>query len=176
MNQNSIFQILLEVNSVKLYDPQQATNTCPLGLSFRFPGLVDLEIREGEFCGHTAAGGNEVRMTKGLSCLFMVDPANVFQTVRQFYADVGVYRYVTGGPEVRLVAQTRIEFNRTFTELIEMPDQPDRTRELNRVRCTGRGGGLNRQKKNKNYRTNAFGDLCRRFTCTRWTGRIRWAR
>jgi hypothetical protein len=177
MSNSNMFHMSLKVISVKLFDHRQAINTCPLGLSFRFPGLVRLEILEGEFCGPVAAGGAEVRMAEGRSCLFAVDPCNVFQTVRQFYADVGVYRYVGDGQDARLVAQTRIEFKRTFTDLIEIPDQPDRKRELKQVRCTGSAGKVNdwaeekKKKKQRNVRT-----LRRRFTCTRWNGRARWAR
>lgn len=132
---SNMFHMEVFVNCVRLFDPDQASNTCPVCVGFRFPDIVDLEIGEDDLCGKMESGGNVICMTRGKSCLFAVESSNVCRAVRQFYADIGVFRRVTGTPESRLIAQTRLQFSRTFTDIIEAPDQPDQTRDVKQVRA-----------------------------------------
>lgn len=124
---------------VMLTDPTEASSTCPLCVCFRFPGLVDMEVCEGDLCDDIAGGGRppvgaEVRITRGKSCLFAVATADLCAAARNFRAVIAVYRRVAGGPETRLVAQTpRLHFGRSFTDIICEPNQMDRTRQLKRV-------------------------------------------
>lgn len=135
-----MFHMELLLKSVKLHDPNEANNSCPMCFSFRFPGIVDLEFCEGQRCG-SSTGGTDIPMVGGKSCLFTVDSANLCRAVRAFYADVAVFRIAKNVQEMQLIAQTRLDFHRTFTEIIEMPEQPERMREIEKVRVRGCDGG-----------------------------------
>lgn len=131
---NNIFLLETIVPCLTLYDPEQMRNTCPVCVCLRFPGLVDMEICEGDLCDvDRRLGGGEIRMTRGKSCLFTIGSSDLCRTAREFCATITVYRRVAGGPETRLVAQSKLEFNQKFTNVILEPDQPDRMRQLKQV-------------------------------------------
>lgn len=139
---NNIFLLEVIVYKVTLTDPDQTIITCPLCVCFRFgSGLVDLDICEGDFCdddgggvGVKRTGDGEVYMTRGKSCLFVVGPSDLCRTAREFSAAINVYRRVAQCPETRIVGQTVLEFDYTFTDLIQDPNQEERTRELRKAR------------------------------------------
>lgn len=130
---NNIFMLEVVVYRVTLTDQIQIQNTCPICVCFQFPGLIDLVICEGGFCADGVVGGGEVRMTDGKSSLFAINAADLCRTARDFYAIISVNRRVNGEQKMRYVAQTRLDFDRTFTDLILDPDQVQRTRKLKRV-------------------------------------------
>lgn len=137
---NNIFLLEAIAYRVTLADPDEIGNTCPLCVCFRFPGLVDMEICDSEFCFDKGQSndGIDVRMSKGKSCLFTVDAAELCRVARDFCAAITVYRKVanignSGSTGTRLLAQTRLEFDEDFIDIILEPDQQDRTRELKKV-------------------------------------------
>lgn len=139
---DSIFLLETIAYRVVLTDVDQQTNTCPLCVSFRFPRLVDLDVCEGTVC-RSSSGGGQVVMTRGKSCLLSVNAKNICQAARDFCdSNIEVYRRVNDGfPETRFVAQARLEFDKTFEDLILNPNQSDKKRELITVsarRSTGR--------------------------------------
>lgn len=134
---NNIFYLEMIVPCVTLTDPDQVRNTCPVCVCFRFPDLDKIEICEGDSCDiDRRLSGGKIQMTHGKSCLFAVDSSDLCRTAREFCAAISVYRRVAGGPETRLVAQTTLEFERMFTDIILDPDQPDKIRQLRRVGIT----------------------------------------
>jgi len=121
------------VYRVTLTDQIQIHNTCPVCVCFRFPGLVELVICEGGFCSDGTVGGGEILMTNGKSCLLTVSTADLCRTARDFCAIISVNRRVLGEQQMRYVAQTKLEFDRTFIDVILNPNQDQRTRKLKRV-------------------------------------------
>ncbi|VVC25883.1 Hypothetical protein CINCED_3A019592 [Cinara cedri] len=139
MAAQNIYSLEVVVRKVTLVGAMEATNTCPLCVCLRFPGLVDMTVCEGDHCGNRTVGGGTVWMSRGTSSLFAVGADDLCRTARDFRADVAVYRHVDGTPEThfvsqpRLVAQTCVEFNESFTSLLLDPDQPEKTSMLNRT-------------------------------------------
>lgn len=134
---NNIFLLEVIAYRVILTDPEQVANTCPICVCFRFPELVHLEICEGDFCEEgrwTSGVGGEICMRRGKSCLFAVGTGNLCKASRDFRANISVYRRVSGGPKTLFVAQTVLEFDKRFIDLILDPNQQDRTRDVKKVR------------------------------------------
>ncbi|XP_060837317.1 LOW QUALITY PROTEIN: uncharacterized protein LOC132919609 [Rhopalosiphum padi] len=130
---NSTFMLELIVYRVTLTDQIQMHNTCPVCVCFRFPGLVELVVCEVGFCADGNVGDGEILMTNGKSCLFPIDNADLCRAARDFCAKISVNRRVDGEQKMRYVAQTHLEFDRTFTEVILNPNQVERSRKLKRV-------------------------------------------
>lgn len=133
---NNIFLLEVIAYRVVLTDPEQVVNTCPVCVCFRFPELVHLEICEGDFCedGKWTCGiGGEIYMRQGKSCLFAVGTGNLCKASRDFKANISVYRRISGGPETQLVAQTVLEFDKRFIDLILDPNQQDKIRDMKKV-------------------------------------------
>ncbi|XP_060846015.1 uncharacterized protein LOC132925658 [Rhopalosiphum padi] len=133
VTENSIFMLELIVYRVTLTDQIQMHNTCPVCVCFRFPGLVELVVCEGGFCADGKVGGGEILMTSGKSCLFAINNADLCRAARDFCAKISVNRRVDGEQQMRYVAQTHLEFDRTFTDVILNPNQVERLRKLKRV-------------------------------------------
>lgn len=130
---NNLFMLEVIVYRVTLTDQIQMHNTCPVCVCFRFPGLVELVICEGGFCSDGTVGGGEILMTNGKSCLLTVSTADLCRTARDFCAIISVNRRVLGEQQMRYVAQTKLEFDRTFVDVILNPHQDQRVRKLKRV-------------------------------------------
>jgi len=121
------------VYRVTLTDQIQIHNTCPVCVCFQFPGLIDLVICEGGFCSDGKVGGGKILMTNGKSCLFTVSTTDLCRTARNFRAIISVNRRVIGEQQMRYVAQTELQFDRTFIDILLNPNQDQRTRTLKRV-------------------------------------------
>ncbi|CAI6363535.1 unnamed protein product [Macrosiphum euphorbiae] len=130
---NNLFMLEVIVYRVTLTDQIQIHNTCPVCVCFRFPGLVELAICEGGFCADGKVGGGEILMTNGKSCLLTVSTADLCRTARDFCAIISVNRRVLGEQQMRYVAQTKLEFDRTFVDVILNPIQDQRSRKLKKV-------------------------------------------
>ncbi|XP_025192872.1 uncharacterized protein LOC112592926 [Melanaphis sacchari] len=130
---NNIFMLEVIVYRVTLTDQVQIHNTCPVCVCFRFPGLVELVVCEGGFCADGKVGGGEILMTYGKSCLFAISNADLCRIARDFRAIISVNRRVDGEQQMRYVAQTHLEFDRTFTDVILNPNQAERFRKLKKV-------------------------------------------
>ncbi|CAH1730947.1 uncharacterized protein LOC114132097 [Aphis gossypii] len=130
---NNIFMLEVIVYRLTLTDQIQMRNTCPVCVCFQFPGLVELVVCEGGFCSDGRVGGGEIVMTNGKSCLFAISNADLCRVARDFRAVIGVNRRVVGEQQMRYVAQTHLEFDRTFTDIILNPNQVERFRKLKRV-------------------------------------------
>uniref|UniRef100_A0A2S2P5K6 Uncharacterized protein n=1 Tax=Schizaphis graminum TaxID=13262 RepID=A0A2S2P5K6_SCHGA len=130
---NSIFMLELIVHRVTLTDQIQMHNTCPVCVCFRFPGLVELVVCEGGFCADGKVGGGEILMTNGKSCLFAINNSDLCRAARDFCAKISVNRRVDGEQQMRYVAQTHLEFDRTFTDIILNPNQVERFRKLKQI-------------------------------------------
>jgi len=135
---NNLFMLEVIVYRVTLTDQIQIHNTCPVCVCFRFPGLVELVICEGGFCADGKVGGGEILMTNGKSCLLTVSTADLCRTARDFCAIISVNRRALGEQQMRYVAQTKLEFDRTFVDVILNPNQDQRARKLKRVTYTFR--------------------------------------
>ncbi|CAH1730958.1 unnamed protein product [Aphis gossypii] len=130
---NNIFMLEVIVYRLTLTDQIQMRNTCPVCVCFQFPGLVELMVCEGGFCSDGRVGGGEIVMTNGKSCLFAISNADLCRVARDFRALISVNRRVVGEQQLRYVAQTHLEFDRTFTDVILNPNQVERFRKLKRV-------------------------------------------
>lgn len=163
---NCVFLLEAIAYRVTLNDPDHATNAGPVCVCFRFPGPIDLDVCEGAVCG-TDSSGDEVNMTRGKSCLFAVDARDLCRAARDFCdcTAVEMYRRLDRGddddaPGARLIGRARLEFDRTFEELILDPNRSDRTRKLTTVKGQsdderGRSGVRVTQKKNNYYKTKS---------------------
>lgn len=130
---NNLFMLEVIVNRVTLTDQAQIHNTCPVCVCFRLPDLVELVICEGGFCTDGKVGGGEILMANGKACLLTVSTEDLCRISRNFCAIISVNRRVLGEQEMRYVAQTKLEFNRTFVDVILNPNQEQRARKLKRV-------------------------------------------
>lgn len=140
------YRVALAADPDETADDGRATDTC---VCFRFPGLADLEVRERGPCdgGPTGnrprrarRGRDAITMDRGKSCLFAVGASDLCRAAREFRAAVNVYRRRADDDTPRPVARAALRFDRTFTDIMLNPDQPQRTRELVQVRPSSSGG------------------------------------
>jgi len=136
-NHDSIFLLEVIAYRVTLTDPKEMLNSSPLCICFRFPKLVDLEICEGRLCNKNenpfSRCNGEFLMSRGKSCLFSICSSNLCRTSRNFRSVVSVYRHGEDGLKTRIIAQSMLEFDKTFTDIIHNPNQSNKTRELKQV-------------------------------------------